>query len=56
MSLQCALGCKTLSTNLTGEGLLACKYIINIISWQQQLPPHIADNRYIVMAVLTAQK
>lgn len=54
MSLQCALGCKTLSTNLTGEGLLTCKDIINVISRQQQVPQQIVDISYAVISV--AQK
>lgn len=34
MSLQSALGRKTLPTDLTGERLLTCKDIITVISWQ----------------------
>lgn len=36
MSLQRALGCKTLSTDLTGERLFPCKD--KVVSWQHRLP------------------
>lgn len=41
--LQSALGCETLPTNLTGERLLTCKEIMDVIdcfhttAWFQQL-------------------